>query len=166
MSHIKELKRIKKALKLFRYVAPTNNYCRYGYAELLWLELLLTIMGHHSLREKVHFLHYLKQEGLLNRFYQTGQCRFRKHGFIPSIATLSQYKRAIKTGPKDYSDIIKALLQNVRERQWIEGQSLHLAIDAKAMRGTGKSRHTHAQSIHVVSGRHLVAQDFAHNELH
>ncbi len=111
---------MKGRLKLHRFVKKSNNYCRYGYENLLWLELLLRLLGLNSLREKVNFLKHLEGEGRLAIFYQRSQVHFIKSVSAPSLATFSQYKRHFNTNQCTYDDLFKLLSQEVQQALFLK----------------------------------------------
>ena len=164
MSNIKALIAMKGRLKLHRFVKKSNNYCRYGYENLLWLELLLRLLGLNSLREKVNFLKHLEGEERLAIFYQRSQIHFRKGISVPSIATLSQYKRHFNTKQCTYDELFKILSQEAQQALFLNKTMAHIAVDAKSILNTGLSRHTHVQTIHATLGQQLLFHDTTDNE--
>jgi hypothetical protein len=48
----------------------SSNYCKYGYENLFWLEIVLSLLGQNSLREKVCFLKFLEDNNKLVNFYK------------------------------------------------------------------------------------------------
>ena len=164
MSNIKALIAMKGRLKLHRFVKKSNNYCRYGYENLLWLELLLRLLGLNSLREKVNFLKHLEGEGRLAIFYQRSQVHFIKSVSVPSLATFSQYKRHFNTNQCTYDDLFKLLSQEVQQALFLKETMAHVAVEAKSILNTGLSRHTHVQNIHATLGQQLLLHDTTDNE--
>ena len=162
MNYLKELKQIKNTLNLKKYVKKSSNYCKYGYENLFWLEIVLSLLGHNSLREKVSFLNFIEDKNKLAKFYKNIGLKFKKTtSNIPSIATFSQYKKAFIGNKIDYTNLIKTLLNNRKT-----SNLHHISIDGKDIRNSGKCSkgRDNIKSIHCVFDKMLMYSDVTKNE--
>ena len=83
---------------------------------------------------------------------------------VPSLATFSQYKRHFKTQHCRYDELFKLMLQEAQQALFPKETMTHVAVDAKSILNTGRSRHTHVQNIHATLGQQLLLHDTTDNE--
>ena len=163
MDYYREFKKIKNILKLNKYVKKSSNYCTYGYENLFWLEIVLSLLGHLSLREKVGFLVFLEDKGKLANFYKNIGIKYRRtsKNKIPSIATFSQYKRSFICKEMDYTHLVKSLSKSIKSNDYY-----HISIDGKDIRNSGKclKGRDNVKSIHCVYDKMLIYSDYTQNE--
>jgi len=177
---LNKLLNFKKEIKFEKIVKKDNGYCKYGFENLFWLELVLKLLGFDSYREKINQLKYLEEENKLDIFYKNLGIQFKtkdKYGKnnYPCLATWSQYKRGIILEDYDYvkeleskiNDLISSSENDINidiNTLLNKEDLLQISVDGKFIKNTHPNAKKSFKNINFVSNKQIIKSEKTENE--